>query len=268
MRHYRRRTEGAYAGWIRRYIVFHGKRHPAELGAEEVSRFLSALAVERKVSASTQNQALAALLFLYRNVLGLELPWLDEMVRAARPHRLPVVLSRDERRPRAAPRRPPADGGPTLRGRPPPPRVRPAAGGGRRLRGQPPRRTERKGRPGRVTLLPMAVRPALARHLERIREQHDRDLRAGAGWVALPDALDRKYPNAGREWAWQWVFPATRIYTDPETRQRRRHHLHGLTSDLSSGPHKPMPRWRATSLATKSRGVSRTGGTTILFLRR
>jgi integrase len=96
LRHYSRRTERAYVGWIRRYILFHGKRHPAEMGAEEVSRFLSFLAVEGKVSASTQNQALAALLFLYGSVLGVDLPWLDDLVRAARPHRLPVVFSRDE----------------------------------------------------------------------------------------------------------------------------------------------------------------------------
>jgi len=227
-RHYSPRTEEAYVAWIRRYILFHDKRHPAEMGAPEISRFLSALAVEEKVAASTQNQALSALLFLYRDVLEIDVPWLDDIVRAKRPQRLPVVLTRDEVR--AILRR--LEGMPRLM-------AYLMYGAGLRLleccrlrvqdvdfgsnhlvvrRG--------KGDKDRVTMLPAAVKSNLARHLEGVREQHQRDLRCGAGWVELPTALDRKYPNAGREWAWQWVFPATRMYVDRLTRQRRRHHLH------------------------------------------
>jgi len=228
LRHYSRRTERAYLGWIRRYIVFHAKRHPAEMGAAEVSRFLSSLAVEGRVSASTQNQALAALLFLYGPVLGVELPWLDELVRAVRPERLPVVRSRDEVRAVLL----------VLRGTP---RLMAVLlyGAGLRLLECARLRVKDldfaanqivvrsgKGDRDRVTLLPAVVRPALERQLARVRAQHERDLRAGAGWVELPHALARKYPNAGREWAWQWVFPATRTYTERTTSQRRRHHLH------------------------------------------
>src|SRR5947209_18691322 len=144
----------------------------------EVTAFLTALAVRDRVAASTQNQALNALLFLYREILGVELPWLDDLVRAKRPQHLPTVLTRDE--------------------------VRAVL--------------ER--------LLPGTVKADLAKHVERVRALHQRDLRQGAGWVELPWALARKYPNAGREWAWQWVFPATRFYVDRATGQRRRHHLH------------------------------------------
>ena len=228
VRHYSRRTERAYVGWIRRYILFHGKRHPAEMGADEVTRFLSALAVEGGVSASTQNQALAALLFLYSAVLRVELPWLQDLVRASRPRRLPVVLSRDEVRAVLL----------ALRGT-----TRLMAvvlyGSGLRLLECARLRVKDvdfganqivvrsgKGDRDRATLLPAAIRSALQRQIERVRIQHERDLRAGAGWVELPNALLRTYPNAGRELSWQWVFPATRLYTEPATGQRRRHHLH------------------------------------------
>jgi integron integrase len=228
VRHYSRRTERAYVAWIRRYIVFHGKRHPVDMGAAEVSTFLSYLAVEGKVSASTQNQALAALLFLYDSTLGIDLPWLEDLVRAATPQRLPVVLSRDEVRAVLL----------SLRGTP---RLMAVLlyGAGLRLLECAHLRIKDldfsanqivvrsgKGDRDRVTLLPAAVKPALQGQLERVRAQHENDLRAGAGWVQLPHALSRKYPNAGREWPWQWVFPATRTYTDPVTGQWRRHHLH------------------------------------------
>jgi integron integrase len=228
VRHYSRRTEKAYVGWIRRYIVFHGKRHPREMGPEEVTRFLTSLAVDAKVSASTQNQALAALLFLYGEVLGFRLPWLDELVRARRPPRLPVVLSRAEVRAVLT----------CLHG---PPRLLACLlyGAGLRLLEAARLRVkdvdfdasqivvrQGKGDRDRVTLLPGIARDALRRQLERARGLHDVDLRNGAGWVELPGALGRKYPSAGRELAWQWVFPATRHYVHPETRQRRRHHLH------------------------------------------
>ena len=228
LRHYSRRTEKAYVGWTRRYILFHGKRHPAEMGADEVGRFLSSLAVEGNVSASTQNQALAALLFLYGQVLGIELPWLTELVCASRPARVPVVLSRDEVRAVLVA----LHGAPRLIG------VFMYGAGLRlleccRLRVKDVDFAAHqlivrsgKGDRDRVTLLPAAVVPALERQLAWVRALHDRDLRAGAGWVELPNALGRKYPNAGRELSWQWIFPATRTYREPATGQRRPHHLH------------------------------------------
>jgi integron integrase len=227
-RHYSRRTEEAYVAWIRRYILFHGKRHPMEMGAPEMTRFLSALAVHANVAASTQNQALSALLFLYREVLDLDVPWLDDIVRAKRPIRLPVVLTREE----VGAVLQPLDGLPRLM-------AYLLYGAGLRvleccrLRVQDVDFTRSeivvrggKGDKDRVTVLPATVKAALAHHLEDVREQHQRDLANGAGWVELPTALMRKYPNAGREWVWQWVFPATRLYIDRVTRQRRRHHLH------------------------------------------
>jgi integron integrase len=227
-RHYSRRTEKAYVHWIKRYIFFHGKRHPAELGAPEVTAFLTSLAVHDKVAASTQNQALSALLFLYREVLRVELPWLDDVVRAKRPQHLPVVLTRDEVR--AVLQR--LDGVPRLM-------ALLLYGAGLRLLECCRLRVKdvdfatnqiviRNGKGGkdRVTMLPAAVKAALIAHLDRARAQHQADLRHGAGWVELPNALTRKYPNAGRDWGWQWVFPATRIYVDRLTAQRRRHHLH------------------------------------------
>jgi integron integrase len=227
-RHYSRRTEEAYVAWIRRYIFFHDKRHPAEMGASEITRFLTWLAVDGHVAASTQNQALSALLYLYQEVLDVEVPWLDDIVRAKRPQRLPVVLTREEVRAVLEQ----LEGTPRLM-------AYLLYGAGLRvleccrLRAQDVDFARNqivvrggKGDKDRVTMLPFAVKAALARHLETVREQHQTDLRFGAGWVELPTALMRKYPNAARDWAWQWVFPATRIYTEPQTRQRRRHHLH------------------------------------------
>jgi integron integrase len=227
-RHYSRRTEKAYVAWVRRYILFHGKRHPLEMGGAEVSQFLTSLAVDGRVAASTQNQALNALLFLYRNVLEQDLPWLDRVVRAKRTVRLPVVLTREEVRAVIG----------QLRGT-----QRLMAlllyGAGLRLLEAARLRVkdidfERsqimvragKGDKDRATPLPVVVVPALAAHLADVKRQHDRDLARGAGWVELPWALARKCPNAGCEWVWQWVFPATRFYIDRATGQRRRHHLH------------------------------------------
>ena len=227
-RHYSRRTEKAYVGWIRRYILFHGKRHPTEMGAPEVTQFLTSLAVDRRVAASTQNQALGALLFLYREVLDQNLPWLDDLVRARRPQHVPVVMTRDEVRA-------------VLQHLEGVPRLLALLfyGAGLRLLEGARLRVhdvdfaanlivvrDGKGGKDRVTMLPAAVKVALARHLDGVRRQHEGDLQAGAGWVELPDALGRKYPTAGRQWGWQWVFPATRLYFHRETRQRRRHHLH------------------------------------------
>jgi integron integrase len=227
-RHYGRRTEEAYVAWIRRFILSQGKRHPAEMGAAEITQFLTALAVRARVAASTQNQALSALLFLYREVLGQQIPWLEDVVRAKRARRLPVVLTRDETRTVLD----------QLRGVP---RLMALLlyGSGLRVLECARLRVKDvdlasnqivvragKGDRDRVTMLPAAVKASLAQHLELVRRQHERDLARGAGWVELPGALMRKYPNAGREWGWQWVFPATRIYVDRVTGQRRRHHLH------------------------------------------
>ena len=227
-RHYSRQTEKAYVAWVRRFVLFHGKRHPRGMGAPEISAFLSALAIEHKVSASTQNQALAALLFLYREVLGMELPWLSDVVRAKLPRRLPVVLTRDEVRDVLA----------QMHGS-----TRLMAlllyGAGLRLMeccrlrvkdvdfaGQQIIVRQGKGQKDRSTLLPLAAREALLAHLQKVRRLHERDRHIGGGWVELPGALAHKYPNAASEWAWQWVFPAARPFLDGETRQLRRHHLH------------------------------------------
>jgi integron integrase len=228
VRHYSRRTESAYWAWIRRFIFFHGKRHPAEMGAPEITKFLSSLAVEGNVAAATQNQALSALLFLHRDVLEQDLPWLDDVVRAKRPARLPVVLTRDEVRSLLLQ----MHGVPRLM-------AMLLYGAGLRLlecahlrvkdvdfaRNQLLVRSG-KGDKDRVTMLPAVVKAELTGHLEMVKQQHEMDLRHGAGWVELPSALARKYPSAGREWPWQWVFPATRIYVERATGQRRRHHLH------------------------------------------
>jgi integron integrase len=227
-RHYARRTERAYVGWVRRFILFHGKRHPNDLGGPEINAYLTNLATEQRVSASTQNQALAAILFLYKEVLDRDLPWIGPVVHAKRPERLPVVLSRNEVAALLQ----------CLRGTT---RLIACLLYGSDLRlleclqlrikdidfsRKEIRVRDGKGRKDRVTLLPAAVSEALREHLQAIRSQHETDLRNGAGYVALPDALRAKYPAAPREWAWQWVFPATRTYVDPTTHERRRHHRH------------------------------------------
>jgi integron integrase len=227
-RHYSLRTEEAYVAWIRRFILYHRKRHPKEMGPPEITAFLTSLAVERRVSASTQNQALAALLFLYRDVLGCDPGWLEGIVRARRPRRLPVVLTRDEVERLLS----------TLRG------VNWIMGtllygSGLRLMECLRLRVkdldfqrreilvrEGKGNKDRVTMLPHAVEAHLQAHLGKVKRVHVMDLEAGFGRVALPDALERKYPNAAVEWGWQWVFPASKISGDPRSGERRRHHLH------------------------------------------
>ncbi len=227
VRHYSIRTEQSYVDWVRRFILFHGKRHPVDMGKEEVTQFLTHLAVERNVAPSTQNQALCALLFLYREVLGEALPWLDEVRRARKPARLPVVLTRDEVRVLLA-----QLGGThwlvaSL-----------LYGGGLRLmealrlrvkdvefeRGEIVVR-EGKGAKDRVTVLPRAVVEPLQAHLAWVKAEHERDLAAGFGAVYLPFALERKYPNANREWGWQYVFAARQRSTDPRSGVVRRHHV-------------------------------------------
>jgi integron integrase len=227
-RHYSRRTEKSYVAWVRRFVLFHHNRHPGEMGEPEIARFLSSLAVDRRVSASTQNQALNAILFLYREVLGKEPPRLANVARAKGPVRLPVVLTRDE----VAAVLDQLDGAPRLM-------ATLLYGAGLRLleccqlRVKDIEFSENrivvragKGQKDRVTVLPASCRADLIRHLESSRRRHEADLKDGGGWVEMPQALSRKYPNAGREWAWQWVFPATRPYWHAPTRQRRRHHLH------------------------------------------
>jgi integron integrase len=224
---YSPRTREAYVAWARRLANFH-RRHPRELGAAHVREYLDFLTVERRVSAATHRQALSAIVFLYRRVLRLEAPWLDALMRPERKPRLPVVLTRDEVRRILE----------QMKGV-----VRLMAellyGSGLRLLECCQLRVkdidfdaghivvrDGKGRKDRITLLPMRLRPPLREHLRLVKVQHTADLAGGAGHVALPDALDRKYLSASREWAWQWVFPATRLYRDPNTRVRRRHHLH------------------------------------------
>ena len=228
LRHYSGRTEDTYVSWVRRFVRYHGLRRPEELGSAEVTAFLASLAEQGRVAASTQNQALAALLFLYGEVLGQKVAWIADLVRAKAPRRVPVVLTRDEVRAIVGQMR----GVSQLV-------TRLLYGTGLRLleglrlrvkdidfgtneitvRGG-------KGNRDRVTMLPATLKPALGVHLQAVRRLHDRDTVSGAGWVELPGALAQKYPSAGREWAWQWVFPATKSYEHPVTRQRYRHHLH------------------------------------------
>lgn len=229
VRHYSYRTEEAYVGWIRRFVIFHRKRHPAEMGQPEIERFLTGLAVERRVAASTQNQALAALLFLYREVLQREVGWLETLVRAKRPQRLPVVLARAELEALFAQLTGLAWTMGML-----------LYGGGLRLMECHRLRVKdldferreiavRDGKGGRdrVTMLPVRVVGPLHDHLRAVRVLHRRDLEAGYGRVLLPEALARKYPTAERDWSWQWVFPASKLSTDPRLPGvRRRHHLH------------------------------------------
>src|SRR5262245_33521403 len=219
-RHYSRRTEKAYVHWIKRYIFFHGKRHPAEMGAAEVTAFLTSLAVQGKVAASTQNQALSALLFLYREVLGIELPWLDDVVRAKRPVHLPVVLTREEVR--AVLQH--LDGVPRLM-------AVLLYGAGLRLLECCRLRVkdvdfatsqltirDGKGHKDRATMLPASVKAELSAHFERGQRQHEGDLRHGAGWVELPGALLRKYPNAGRTLGMAVGLPGDSLLCRPRDR--------------------------------------------------
>jgi len=226
LKHYSIRTEEAYADWVRRFILHHGKRHPRELGGAEVEAFLTHLAVVGKVAASTQNQAKSALLFLYREVLGIELPWLDGVEHAKSPQRLPVVLTVDEVR--AVLDR--TSGTPGLM-------LWLIYGTGMRVMECSRLRVkdvdfarreilirEGKGFKDRVTMLPGSLETPLQQHLARVRALHARDLAAGYGEVYLPYALARKYPKAAREWGWQYVFPSARLSTDPRSGVVRRHH--------------------------------------------
>lgn len=227
LKHYSRRTERAYVGWIKRFILFFGKRHPEELGGPEVERFLTHLAVAGKVAASTQNQALSALLFLYREVLAVELPWMENVTRAKRPQRLPVVLTAEEVR-RVLAR---LEGRDWLM-------ASLLYGTGLRLMECVRLRVkdvdfsrneivvrDGKGGKDRRTVLPASLLPALEQQLARVRELHRADLDSPWEGVYLPHALARKYPNAGRSIAWQYLFPATQHAIDPRDGAVRRHHI-------------------------------------------
>ncbi|MFH1725065.1 MAG: integron integrase [Elusimicrobiota bacterium] len=226
-RHYSPRTEKAYVSWADRFLRRQGDAKPESLDEAEIKRFLSGLASDAGVSASTQNQALNALLFLYEQVLGRKIGLMEGMVRAKRPRRLPIVLSRDEVR-RVVGR---MTGTPRLM-------ATLLYGAGLRLLeccslrvkdvdfGQNQLMVRAgKGNKDRHTMLPAGAREPLERHLEAVRRQHGKDVARGLGRVTLPDALARKYPNASQEWGWQWVFPATSHYTDRISGERRRHHL-------------------------------------------
>jgi integron integrase len=245
--HYSLRTEQAYVSWVRRFVRFHRCRHPRELDEREVVAFLRALVDERHVSASTKAQALAALLFLYREVLGRPLQMAGLVPRGLGVTRIPVVLDRAE----------------VSRVLAQLPGVYHLVGlllYGSRLRllecltlrikdvdlGRSEIRVRRgKGQKDRVTMVPEAAREPLRDHLERVRARHEADLAAGAGAVVLPEALARKYPGAIHSWGWQWVFPATRQYADRETGEARRHHLH------------PSAVQRAMTLAVRRSGIAK-----------
>jgi len=249
-RHYSRRTEQAYCLWVRRFIRFHGLRHPVGLGEPEINAFLTYLAREAHVSASTQTQALSALLFLYRHVLGRPVGDLGDVIRARRPRRLPVVLTRDEAM--AVLTRLDGD-------------VRLMAGlmygAGLRLSECLRLRVQdidferceivvRDGKGGkdRVTMLPQSLSPALKAHLRAVKQLHQRDLAAGWGRVELPDALERKYPKAPWEWRWQWVFPQRGRWHDKATGVQGRHHVHETVVQ------------RAVKEAVRSSGVVKRAG--------
>lgn len=227
-RHLALRTEQAYLQWMRRYVAFHRRRHPRDLGATEVEQFLTYLAVHRKVSAATQSQALQALLFLYRHVLEIELPWLDNITRAASTRRMPVVLSRQEVHAILAH----LEGTPWLV-------ASLLYGSGLRLmealrlrvkdlaleRGELIVR-EAKGRKDRVTMFPAALETPLRAHLARLRSWYEEERRRQRPGVSLPTAVARKYPAAAAQWGWQYLFPAAGVCRDPYTRQVVRHHVH------------------------------------------
>ena len=227
VKHYSIRTEQTYSGWIKRYIYFHGKRHPKDMGAAEIEAFLTYLAVEGNVSASTQNLAKSALLFLYREVLEIELPWLDNVTQAKVPKRLPVVLTVSEVQNVLS----------RLNGT----HLLIASllyGGGMRLMEAVRLRVkdvdferreilvrEGKGFKDRVTMLPEAVIDSLKAHMVKVKALHAEDLAQGFGEVYMPFALDKKYPAAGSEWSWQYVFPSKNLSVDPRSDKTRRHHV-------------------------------------------
>src|SRR5213593_5080038 len=227
IKHYTSRTEQAYVDWIKRFILFHRKRHPGEMAEEEVAQFPTHLARNMNVAASTQNQALSALLFLYKEVLKHEIGWLEKVERAKKPPKLPVVLSRMEVKRIFAH----LHGVPKLM-------AGLLYGSGLRLMECVRLRVkdvdfelaqitvrDAKGGKDRITMLPLNLAQPLRRHLVRIKAQHEQDLEDGFGRVHLPFAIGRKFLNAAREWAWQYVFPSSRLSIDPRSGKRQRHHI-------------------------------------------
>jgi integron integrase len=228
MRHYSYMTEKAYVGWIKRFIFFHNKRHPAEMGDAEIGRFLSSLATDSHVSASTQNQALNALLFLYRGVLGKDIGYIGGVVRAKSPHHLPVVLTRQEVKAVLSC----LSGTEWIM-------AMLLYGAGLRLMECMRLRVKDidfginqitvrsgKGNKDRRTMLPASVKEPLRKHPGWVRKRYERDMELGFSGVSLPYALERKYPNAAKEWGWQWAFPASKPYVDRLTGAKKKHHLH------------------------------------------
>ena len=245
------RTEKTYLHWIRRFIRFHDRRHPRTMGAVEVEEFLTSLAVKNQVSSATQNQALAAVLFLYRNVLDIKLPWLTEVVRAKRPQRLPVVLTRSEV-------------GRVLEG------ISGVEwliasllyGTGMRLGECVQLRVkdvdlarreilirDAKGQKDRVTMLPESLIPHVKAQLEKSRSLYDKDRQEGRPGVTLPFALARKYPDAATSWSWYWLFPSPSFCIDPYLQALTRHHLY------------PQNVQRAVKLAIRAAGVEKSAST-------
>ncbi len=227
LKHYSIRTEEAYIHWIKEYILFHHKRHPLELGAEHVSQFLSHLAEIKHVAASTQNQAASALLFLYREVLAQPLPWLDQVQKAKKPAKLPIVFTKEEVRKMLAR----LDGTKWMM-------ASLLYGSGLRLMECLRLRVmdidfevnqiivrDGKGGKDRITMLPSTLKEPLKQHLSKVEVLHEQDLREGYGRVYLPNALERKYRNANREWVWQYVFPSAKRSIDPRTGREQRHHI-------------------------------------------
>jgi integron integrase len=226
-RHYSRRTEQTYCHWVKRFIYFHKVRHPAEMGEPEINAFLTHLAVKERVTASTQTQALSAILFLYRHVIGREVGDLGHVIRARKPKRLPVVMTREEVKAVLA----------SLTGD----RGLMASlmyGAGLRLMECLRLRVQDidfarqeilvrdgKGAKDRITMLPESLKGPLQDHLKRVKSIHERDLADGWGRVLMPSALDRKYPNAPKEWRWQWVFPQEKRWKNPKTGEEGRHHV-------------------------------------------
>lgn len=226
--HYSIRTEEAYSSWIKRYIYFHKKRHPKDMGVKEIKEFLTYLAVHRKVSASTQNQAFNALLFLYKKVLEIDLPKIDDVTRAKKSQHLPVVFTRNEIKALLSQ----FDGTKWLI-------YNLIYGCGFRIMECMRLRIkdidfhykqiivrDAKGKKDRVTVLPEKLLQSLHLHLDKVKFLHQQDLEKGYGRVYLPFALERKYPNANKEWGWQYVFPSSNLSVDPRTNITRRHHLH------------------------------------------
>ncbi len=227
VRHYSIRTEKTYVDWIRRFILFHKKRHPKDMAAKEINEYLSYLATDRNVAASTQGQALSAIVFLYRHVLGRDVGDLGDIVRAKRPVRIPVVLSADEVERILAQ----VTGTKALM-------LQLLYGTGMRIielvrlrvkdidfDGNSITIRRGKGAKDRQAILPPSLIPELHEHLIKAKALHEKDLAEGFGTVFLPHALDKKYPNANKEWGWQYVFPSSRFSVDPRSGRRQRHHV-------------------------------------------